>query len=637
MAVKETFRATYSPEDNKLRLYTDERLDPETYARVKAAGFIWAPRQKLFVAPKWTPEREDLLLDLCEDIEDEEMTLEERAEVRAERFDGYSERRGAEAEIAREGVAKIANGIPLGQPILVGHHSARKAQKDAERIEAGMHRAVKLRDTARYWEARAEGVLHHAEYKALPTVRARRIKTLEAEQRKHQRDLKQAIARSAAWSKVAATEDPAAQLKLAINVALACHSWRTDDALKDGSVTPAHAAEVAIGTATYAQRMADRWITHLTNRLAYERVLLGRAPDEATKVDRTRKGAAALPLLNYAAERIEVQNRWRRGEVETLRQVAMTAAEFKRIDDNYKGTRVASDGTHRVRIAVPSREYLAVFLSDSKAHPVPAAKAPAPVEPEPEEDAVDEETAAEPEPEEQDDAPPPPPVVLVPRVVEEPEVDPFEQMRAALRTGVKTIAVPQLFETPAPLARRVVKAAGVEPGDLVLEPEAGLGAIATVARDAGGVVRCVEFNVAASARLRDLGFDVRTADFLDLRPEDFGVLFDRVPMNPPFHGQADIRHVVHAMRMLRVGGTLAAVMGAGVLSNGNKLAEQFRAFVEANDGEIEELPAGSFVQSGTNVNTVLVTMTRAEAVMVPSLPVLLPDGWRDPEPKAAAE
>ena len=30
--------ATYSPEDNKLRLYPDERLDAETYARVKAAG-----------------------------------------------------------------------------------------------------------------------------------------------------------------------------------------------------------------------------------------------------------------------------------------------------------------------------------------------------------------------------------------------------------------------------------------------------------------------------------------------------------------------------------------------------------------------------------------------------------------------
>ena len=45
--------ATYSPEDNKLRLYASSRLDTATYERVKAAGFKWAPKQDLFVAPMW--------------------------------------------------------------------------------------------------------------------------------------------------------------------------------------------------------------------------------------------------------------------------------------------------------------------------------------------------------------------------------------------------------------------------------------------------------------------------------------------------------------------------------------------------------------------------------------------------------
>jgi hypothetical protein len=57
--------ATYSPEDNKLRLYSVSRLDSETYAQVKDAGFIWAPKQQLFVAPMWTPYRADLLTELC--------------------------------------------------------------------------------------------------------------------------------------------------------------------------------------------------------------------------------------------------------------------------------------------------------------------------------------------------------------------------------------------------------------------------------------------------------------------------------------------------------------------------------------------------------------------------------------------
>ena len=34
-----TITATYSPEDNKLRIYASQRLDRETYERVKAAGF----------------------------------------------------------------------------------------------------------------------------------------------------------------------------------------------------------------------------------------------------------------------------------------------------------------------------------------------------------------------------------------------------------------------------------------------------------------------------------------------------------------------------------------------------------------------------------------------------------------------
>ena len=50
-----TITATYSPDDNKIRLSASQRLDPDTYARVRAAGFIWAPKQGLFIAPMWTP------------------------------------------------------------------------------------------------------------------------------------------------------------------------------------------------------------------------------------------------------------------------------------------------------------------------------------------------------------------------------------------------------------------------------------------------------------------------------------------------------------------------------------------------------------------------------------------------------
>jgi len=99
-----TYIATYSPEDNKLRLYSSTRLDRELYARVRGAGFIYAPKQELFVAPMWTPDREDLLIELCGEIDDEDTSLVERAEERADRFVDYKDKRISDAECAQEAV-----------------------------------------------------------------------------------------------------------------------------------------------------------------------------------------------------------------------------------------------------------------------------------------------------------------------------------------------------------------------------------------------------------------------------------------------------------------------------------------------------------------------------------------------------
>ncbi|WP_218068909.1 DUF3560 domain-containing protein, partial [Escherichia coli] len=103
--------------------------------KVHDAGFRWAPKQALFVAPAWTPGREDVLLSLAGEIEDEDSTLAERQEARAERFTGYSGKRASESAQALDEVERLAAMIPPGQPILVGHHSERRARRDAQRIE----------------------------------------------------------------------------------------------------------------------------------------------------------------------------------------------------------------------------------------------------------------------------------------------------------------------------------------------------------------------------------------------------------------------------------------------------------------------------------------------------------------------
>jgi hypothetical protein len=100
----------------------------------------------------------------------------------------------------------LLTGIPFGQPILVGHHSERRARKDAERIESGMRKAIRMWDTSKYWTDRAAGALRHATYKERPDVRARRIKTLEADKRRQERTTAESQKFLKAWSREGLTE-----------------------------------------------------------------------------------------------------------------------------------------------------------------------------------------------------------------------------------------------------------------------------------------------------------------------------------------------------------------------------------------------------------------------------------------------
>lgn len=193
----------------------------------------------------------------------------------------------------------------------------------------------------------------------------------------------------------------------------------------------------------------------------------------------------------------------------------------------------------------------------------------------------------------------------------------FEAMREALRTGVRHVAVPQLFETPPDLAARMVELAGIEPGQVVLEPSAGTGrivrAIEDVGRLGGGGLVCVEVNAELARGLADPQRYVLCRDFLTWdEPERLGS-FDRVLMNPPFSKGADIDHVRHAFGMLEDGGKLVAIMGEGAFFRQDRKATAFRAWLDEVGGTSTRLPADTFKQSGTGVNTRLVTIRKGQA------------------------
>ncbi len=163
------------------------------------------------------------------------------------------------------------------------------------------------------------------------------------------------------------------------------------------------------------------------------------------------------------------------------------------------------------------------------------------------------------------------------------------------------------FPSPPAVVARLMELADVQHGMRVLEPSAGKGAIAYACADAGATVDCYELmeaNFVALAGDMRLG-SVRHMDFLAQAPE---ASYERVVMNPPFAKQADIRHVLHALRFLKPGGLLVSVMAGSVAFRNNKLTQDFRDLIRERGGEIEALPEGAFKASGTMVRSVIVTI-----------------------------
>ncbi|VFR81189.1 hypothetical plasmid protein [plant metagenome] len=443
------YSATYAPEDNKLRLYSLSRLDAETYQRVAAAGFRWAPKQELFVAPAWTPAREDLLLSLCETIEPEDTTVADRAAERRQRFEGYAEKRLQEAEAEHARVDAITEHIPLGQPILVGHHSERRARKDAERIQEGMRRAVKAAETSKHWDWRALGVARYAKMKSDPAVRQRRVKGLEADLRKQQRIIKESDTFLEYWSR------PDLTMAQALAIANICHLsfcfpldkypraagasqyegmrslW---SALDDDIIDAPAAQQLALEALTRQRQHAQRWADHYTGRLEYERAQLDDAggdfgerfpfvagatvliKDEWLAVIRVnRSGGRIVSLTTTAPRHVHWTNTWKFGveDVKDFRapsadqaaaskappivnypgesMLAITSAEWAATNKDYKAVRVAQasaeHGAHRYRVIMRNCRLHPVFLTDKKRVDLPAAAAAAAAAPVPQPEA----------------------------------------------------------------------------------------------------------------------------------------------------------------------------------------------------------------------------------------------------------
>lgn len=153
----------------------------------------------------------------------------------------------------------------------------------------------------------------------------------------------------------------------------------------------------------------------------------------------------------------------------------------------------------------------------------------------------------------------------------------------------------QYYPTPKKVVERIVSDLYDIKGMRVLEPSCGCGRFMDALRAAGANVIGIEFDASRAHECRAKGHHVLTANFLETVPTGD---FDRVIMNPPFYGQHYAKHVKHALKFLKPGGKLTAILPITARYDHGLL-----------EGRWSDLPVGSFRESGTNINTTVLTVT----------------------------
>lgn len=177
----------------------------------------------------------------------------------------------------------------------------------------------------------------------------------------------------------------------------------------------------------------------------------------------------------------------------------------------------------------------------------------------------------------------------------------FDRLAARKENGSAPVAVSawQLFQTPKPLAAKLVALLGLKNGARVLEPSAGLGRILDALKTFKPCeVVAVEKAQQCAGQLFNQareGVTLKQRDFMACLPSDLG-LFDAVAMNPPFHMREDIKHILHALKFLKPGGKLAALC--------MDTPHREKA-LRSMSCHWEKIESGAFKSEGTNTATVL--------------------------------
>lgn len=149
-------------------------------------------------------------------------------------------------------------------------------------------------------------------------------------------------------------------------------------------------------------------------------------------------------------------------------------------------------------------------------------------------------------------------------------------------------------------------------GKSALEPSCGCGQFLKAASRLKARVYGVEVDAGRAALCKAMGYPVHCGNFLDVVPPrdlaEHG--FDVVLMNPPFYGRHYAKHVLHAWKFLKPGGTLVAILPVTARYDHHELDAILPTSRWSEPWD--DLPVGSFSESGTNINTTVLKIGKPE-------------------------
>lgn len=169
----------------------------------------------------------------------------------------------------------------------------------------------------------------------------------------------------------------------------------------------------------------------------------------------------------------------------------------------------------------------------------------------------------------------------------------------------ETIKKFQYYPTPREVVSYMIDIADIKHWNSILEPSAWKWAIAKLFPKYSNIT-LVELNQECYECLKNDPeidtIDIVNMDFLEYS----STAFDRIIMNPPFAKSQDVKHILHAYSMLKEWGVLISVASSSIQWREGTLYDQLRDL----EPEFLELPACSFKESGTIVNTVIVELRK---------------------------